>query len=122
MKFFLQCLFFFVVIASLVIGWAYYKRKSSPENNRRVALSWFSEMDVVSEGQRYRGSRSEILLDFDSRPINGIGYKLIVGCRTQSGRLYYLSVVSTMCLVTDWWIIPADPDTFNASTLDNSTS
>lgn len=97
----------------MVIAWSFYKRKSSPVNNQRIALDWFSSMDVVSDGQRYRGGRSEIVVDFDSKPIPGMGYKLVLGCRTQSGRLYYLSVVSTMCTVTDWWILPAASDAFN---------
>lgn len=97
----------FVSIAILFL------RLSSPAQNRRLVLQWFKSMNVISHGQRYTGDRSEIVFDAGSRRIGTFAYELLVGCRTKSGREYFLRVCANLGLVTEWEIAPALPGEFN---------
>lgn len=92
-----------------------FLRMSSPSQNRRLALQWFKSMDVISHGQRYKGDRSDIVFDAGSGRVGTFAYQLMVGCRTKSGREYFLRVGANLGLVTEWEIAPALPGEFNDS-------
>lgn len=112
MSFLPQVLFFAALVITLVSVIVYAKRVLGARGNAVTAMKFFESMDVISNGQRYRGERSEILMDGGSGPTGTGGYQLLAVCRTKSGRGYFLRVISQMCFVSEWEIIPLSPEEF----------
>jgi hypothetical protein len=104
--FFLACCFTALAIVLFV------KRASNPGNNRAAALAWFSTMEAQADGQRYLGSRSTVVSDWGLSRLGFANYELVIACRTKSGRRYFLRIVTTRCLVTDWEIVAATAEDF----------
>lgn len=113
MNSYFHIIFYVVTALAALISWSIYRNASSAQLNHNIAVNWFEKMDLVSHGQRFRGTRSTVVFDVDSSRLGSNGYEYSVACRTQSGREYFLRVVSIMGLVTDWEIILAEPGDFN---------
>lgn len=66
-------------------------------------------MDVISQGQRWRGNRSKIMhVVTNHRHFFGVDMELL--CVTSSGRWYCVHIESRWSEITAWQLEPVDPD------------
>lgn len=109
----LQVLFFLSLAAMVAYAVRAWRRSASPARNFDTAMAWFKAMDLIKDGQRYRGDRCDIAFDIGSGVRNG-GYEIFAACETKSGRKFLVRILSMHCLVTDWDLLPTDPQEFQA--------
>lgn len=96
-------LFFFIPL----FFWFKFKANLDRNKNERIASKWFKEMDVSSHGQRYVGSRSEMVLDMGSS-VEGASYIHYTACQTASGREFEMKIFISQGLVINWDIFPLE--------------
>jgi hypothetical protein len=85
-------------------------RKGSVHSNAAEIERWFDAMDVVVNGQRYRGSRSSIVEVTDERRLGAFGYQVYAVCETRSGRVFEVYIASSLSKIIDWKLTPISLD------------
>jgi hypothetical protein len=112
---FLSIVFYVALGIVLLVSTLVVRRSMSASANALAAREWFKSMDVASQGQRYQGSRSQIIADFGSGKRGPGTYELFVGCQTLSGREFFLRVVSSMGIVGEWELVPVERGEISAT-------
>ena len=96
--FFVSCLIIFFI------------KITSVRDNKKSAYTWFHEMDVAVQGQRYQGSRAVIIAEIFSGKISSTVYQIELACKTPSGRAFLIDVSSSFGHVVGWNLIPVPLD------------
>jgi hypothetical protein len=106
---YIQLIFQALTIGMMGLVFFTFRSRSSQMQNELAIAQWFGTMDMVVDGQRWRGERSQMIESLDmQKSFAGISAKLL--CATRSGRWFILSAETRFSLIINWGVEPITED------------
>jgi hypothetical protein len=88
------------------LSFCFFIIRSKVSINKKTISAWFFDMDVMVDGQRYRGSRSKEIYEFFFTKQGWCTYTGKKLYQTLSGRYFEIEITSDLCDIIYWKLTP----------------